>query len=48
LIFNLDDSGDTVLASAVAVLVVLVVVALMTGFQLASRRLPKGVVPWQT
>ncbi|KZC96686.1 MULTISPECIES: ABC transporter permease [Thalassospira] len=48
LIFNLDDSGDTVLASAVAVLVVLVVIALMTGFQLASRRLPKGVVPWQT
>ena len=48
LIFNLDDSGDTVLASAVAVMVVLVVIALMSCFQLASRRLPKGVVPWQT
>ncbi|MCC9625629.1 iron ABC transporter permease [Thalassospira sp. MA62] len=48
LIFNLDDSGDTVMASAVAVLVVLVVIALMSCFQLASRRLPKGVVPWQT
>ena len=48
LIFNLDDSGDTVLASAVAVLVVLVVIALMSCFQLASRRLPNGVVPWQT
>jgi iron(III) transport system permease protein len=48
LIFNLDDSGDTVLASAVAVLVVLVVIALMSCFQLAARRLPKGVVPWQT
>ncbi|MDP2696873.1 iron ABC transporter permease [Thalassospira sp.] len=48
LIFNLDDSGDTVMASAVAVLVVIVVIALMTVFQLASRRLPKGVVPWQT
>jgi iron(III) transport system permease protein len=48
LIFNLDDSGDSVMASAVAVLVVSVVVALMTGFQLASRHLPKGVIPWQT
>jgi iron(III) transport system permease protein len=48
LIFNLDDSGDSVLASAVAVMVVGVVVALMTGFQLASRHLPKGVIPWQT
>ncbi|OKH87111.1 iron ABC transporter permease [Thalassospira sp. TSL5-1] len=48
LIFNLDDSGDSVLASAVAVLVVGVVVALMTGFQLASRHLPKGVIPWQS
>ena len=48
LIFNLDDSGDTVLASAVAVLVVLVVIVLMSCFQLAARRLPKGVVPWQT
>ncbi|OSQ35850.1 ABC transporter permease [Thalassospira mesophila] len=48
LIFNLDDSGDSVMASAVAVMVVGVVVALMTGFQLASRHLPKGVIPWQT
>lgn len=48
LIFNLDDGGDSVMASAVAVLVVLVVIALMTAFQLAARRLPKGVVPWQT
>lgn len=48
LIFNLDDSGDSVMASAVAVLVVGVVIALMGCFQLASRRLPKGVVPWQT
>ncbi len=45
-IFNLDDSGDTVLASAVAMLVVLVVVVLMASFELLGRRLPKGVIPW--
>ncbi len=46
-IFNLDDSGETVMASAVAMAVVMVVIALMGVIQLTSRRLPKGVVPWQ-
>ncbi|MGE4326895.1 MAG: ABC transporter permease [Pseudodonghicola sp.] len=46
-IFNLEDSGETVMASAVSVAVVGVVIVLMGAIQLASRRLPKGVVPWQ-
>ena len=46
-IFNLEDSGETVMASAVSVAVVGVVIVLMGVIQLASRRLPKGVVPWQ-
>lgn len=46
-IFNLDDSGETVMASAVSVTVVLVVIALMGAIQLLSKFMPKGVVPWQ-
>lgn len=47
-IFNLDDSGETGMASALAMTIVLVVVVLMALIQLLSRRFPKGVVPWQT
>jgi len=46
-IFNLDDSGETVMASAVAMTIVFVVMFLMAVIQATSRRLPKGVVPWQ-
>lgn len=46
-IFNLDDSGETVMASAVSVTVVLVVIALMGAIQFMSKFMPKGVVPWQ-
>jgi iron(III) transport system permease protein len=46
-IFNLEDSGDTVMASALAASIVAVVIALMTIVQLAASRLPKGTVPWQ-
>lgn len=48
LIFNLEDSGETVMASALAMTIVLVVMALMGAVQISARRLPKGVVPWQT
>lgn len=48
MIFNLDDSGETVMASALAATIVLVVMLLMAGIQLSARHLPKGVVPWQT
>jgi iron(III) transport system permease protein len=47
-IFNLDDSGETVMASALAMTIILVVVVLMGVVQLTSRHLPKGVVPWQS
>ena len=47
-IFNLDDSGETGMASALAMTIVFVVMALMALVQLFSRRFPKGVVPWQT
>lgn len=46
-IFNLDDSGETGMASALAMTIVFVVMALMGLVQLLSRRFPKGVVPWQ-
>lgn len=46
-IFNLDDSGETVMASAVAMAIVFVIVGLMYFIETVSRHLPKGVVPWQ-
>ena len=47
-IFNLDDSGETGMASALAMTIVFVVIVLISLIQLFSRRFPKGVVPWQT
>ncbi|WP_447957074.1 ABC transporter permease [Vreelandella sp. EE7] len=48
LIFNLDEGGESVLASAVSVLVVGMVATLMLSLSLLTPRLPKGVVPWQS
>ncbi|WP_281953920.1 ABC transporter permease [Pseudophaeobacter arcticus] len=48
MIFNLDDSGETVMASALAMTIVLVVMGLMVGLQISARHLPKGSLPWQT
>ncbi len=45
-VFNLDDSGATVLASAVAVVTVVVIVSIMGVSALASKLLPPGVLPW--
>lgn len=47
-IYNLDDSGSFDLAAALSVLVVLMVVVLMVLLEFLGRRLPKGVVPWQS
>jgi len=47
LVYNLDDGGYTVMATAVAVLAVLAILVLMGATQLLARRLPEGVVPWQ-
>lgn len=46
-IFNLEDSGDTVMASALAASIVALVIVLMGVVQLAASHLPKGTVPWQ-
>lgn len=47
-IYNLDDSGSSDLASALSVLVVFMVVAMMLLLELLAKRLPKGVVPWRS
>jgi iron(III) transport system permease protein len=47
-IYNLDDSGNCDLASAMSVLVVCMVVVMMLLLELLAKRLPKGVVPWRS
>ena len=47
-VFNLDDGGFTVLASAVAVLCVIVICLIMLAATLFARRLPRGVLPWES
>ncbi|UGA53589.1 ABC transporter permease [Vibrio sp. VB16] len=46
-IFNLDESGNKVLASAVSVFVVFLIAIIMWLLNSLSRYLPKGVIPWQ-
>lgn len=46
-IFNYEDGGYTTLASAMASLTVLATIVLMLGLNLASGRLPAGVIPWR-
>ena len=46
-IYNLDDSGGSDLASALSVLVVLMVVAMMMLLEGMAKRLPRGTVPWR-
>ncbi|OHV78145.1 ABC transporter permease [Ensifer sp. LCM 4579] len=46
-IFNLDDSGSSDLASALSVLVVLMVIALMAALEISAKHLPEGVLPWR-
>ena len=45
--FNLDDGGFTVLASAVAMLTVIAIVALMLASSALSRWMPRGLLPWE-
>jgi len=47
LVYNLDDGGDTVMATAVAVLAVIAIFVLMGVVQVLGRWMPSGVVPWQ-
>ena len=48
LVYNLDDGGYTVMASAVAVLTVGIILLLMGMVHLFADKLPPGVVPWHT
>jgi iron(III) transport system permease protein len=45
-VFGLNDSGQTGMAAAVALLALLLVAALMAATGLAARRLPRGALPW--
>ena len=47
-IFNLDESGNKVLASAISVLVVGLVACVMLLLSSLGKYLPKGVIPWQS
>jgi len=47
-IFNLDESGNKVLASAISVLVVALVAGVMLLLSHFGKYLPKGVIPWQS
>ncbi|WP_240754412.1 ABC transporter permease [Lampropedia aestuarii] len=47
LIFNFNESGETVLASAVSVLIVVFVVAAMLALAWLGRKLPRGAIPWR-
>jgi iron(III) transport system permease protein len=46
-LFNFEDGGYTTLASAVAVVTVLVVLALVIALDSLHHRLPKGTLPWR-
>ncbi|MDB6177400.1 iron ABC transporter permease [Paracoccus sp. Z330] len=47
-IYNLEDSGETVMASALAMSIVLLIVLLMGLVQAGAKQFPKGVIPWQS
>lgn len=46
-IFGLNDSGQTGMAAAVALMALALVGLLMAAASLAARRLPPGALPWQ-
>ncbi len=47
-IFNLNDEGNATTAAAASVIAVLVTLIAAAAAGLLARRLPKGVLPWQT
>ncbi|RMX08620.1 iron ABC transporter permease [Corticibacter populi] len=47
LIFNFNESGESVLASAISVLIVLFVVLAMLLLAHLGRHLPRGAIPWR-
>lgn len=47
-IYNLEDSGETVMASALAMSIVCLIILLMGLVQAGANKFPKGVIPWQS
>jgi len=47
MIFNLKDGGDTLEASAMAVIVLAITFVLMSVLSLMHGMVPKGVIPWR-
>ncbi|VAW17517.1 Ferric iron ABC transporter, permease protein [hydrothermal vent metagenome] len=47
LVFSFEQAGSTNIASAVAVLTIIVTVLLMLSTLLFASRLPEGVIPWR-
>jgi iron(III) transport system permease protein len=47
MIFNLKDGGDTLEASAMAVIVLAITFVLMSLLSLMHGMVPKGVIPWR-
>lgn len=47
LIFNMEESGDGIMAAAMSVVVVFIVILLMLVLNLSSKRIPRGVIPWR-
>ena len=47
-VFALYDQGNSTAAAAVAVLTVIATLAIAGAVSLLARRLPHGVLPWQT
>ncbi len=47
-IYNLEDSGETVMASALAMSIVCLIIGLMGLVQAGASKFPKGVIPWQS
>ncbi len=46
-IYNLDESGNSVLASSVSILVIAAIIGLMLVLSSIGRKGPKGSIPWQ-
>ena len=47
MIFNLKDAGDTLEASAMSVVTVLITVVMMLLLSVTHRAMPQGAIPWR-
>lgn len=47
LIFNMEESGDSIQASALSMVVVFIIILLMIILHSMAKYLPKGIIPWK-